>query len=306
MSEYLIVVNPAAKSGKSAELIPLIKQCFADVPHRLMLSEATGHPEAIVREEVTPETCHVVAVGGDGTTGEVLNGLMHFSRNQRPSLGIISAGSGNDAARAFNTPTDIQTAIDALLAGYTRSFDIGKINGRYFASSFSIGLDAMVVEQTLDYKAQKGWAGSRLYYTSLLKVITSKLNPLELEISYQTADNSVAESVQTKILLCATTNGQTYGGGIPINPGARANSGNLSLSWVDVLSAPQILIRLPRIVTGRHTGLKAYHRREVINIVIGSITDTELAAQTDGELFYDTSFKVQVLPAEIDVINPSP
>lgn len=284
-------------------MLPLIQFHFANVSHQIELSEATGHPTQLVKDHIADDTRYVISVGGDGTTGEVVNALMSLAEENRPALGLICAGSGNDAVRGFGIPTDTDVAIQTVLAGHTKSFDVGKVNDRYFASSFSIGLDANVVEQTLIYKAQKAWSGLRLYYAALLKVIVSKLKPIELTIKPSSCDGT-AESIDARVLLCATTNGQTYGGGIPINPGACTASGALSFSWIDSLTVPKTLARLPLIVTGKHSNLKAYHRREITEASISSTTGERLVAQADGELFWDTHFEVSTLPAQLQVLVP--
>jgi len=307
MPRYLIIVNPAAKSGKASDLIPTIKSDFAGQDYALLLSEAPGHPKELVQSTVDSNTECVIAVGGDGTTSEVVNGIMSLTKDKRPALGIISAGSGNDAVRGFGLPTDTREATRAILAGTTRLFDVGRVNDRYFASSFSIGLDANVVEQTLEYKEANGWSGSRLYYTSLMKVIFTKLQPIELDIQHLDHDKEkgAEKNCKAKVLLCATTNGHTYGGGIPINPDATTDSGRLAFAWVDSLSFPETMLRLPLIVTGKHRNLKAYHRNEIKNAVVQSSNGTKLTAQTDGELFWDTSFKVELFPGELEVIVPA-
>ncbi|MCL2379679.1 MAG: YegS/Rv2252/BmrU family lipid kinase [Coriobacteriia bacterium] len=303
---HLIIVNPAANSGRAAELIPLVEQCFAQaqLPYRLVLSESAGHPEAIARKEATADTCAIIAVGGDGTVSEAINGIMSLDAGQRPALGIISAGSGNDAARGFGISSNPKAAIDVVLDTHSKTFDIGKVNDRYFASSFSIGLDAMVVEQTLKYKATKGWTGSRLYYTSLLKIITSRLQAVELAINY-TDDNGSTEPVNVQVLLCAITNGQTYGGGIPINPGAHPSNGQLALAWIDSMNVLETLTRLPLITSGKHINLKVYNRKEITSATVQSTNGTKLPAQADGELFYDCSFEICAHAAKLKVLTPS-
>lgn len=305
MSRYLIIVNPAAASGRTAKLVPTMHELFADTDYELQTSASPGHSVELVTERVVPEeTTVVIAVGGDGTVHEVVNGLMSFDAGVRPALGIFSGGSGNDAARGFGIPKTPAEAAVVLRAEYARGFDIGRVNDRYFAGSFSIGLDALVVAKTIEYKASKGWSGSRLYYSALLNVIATQLKPIGLDISYH--DEQDAEhTLHANVLLSATTNGKTYGGGIAINPSARPDDGVLTLSWVDSLSVPATLMRLPLIVAGKHENLRVYHSDHISSARLSSSSGQPLAAQTDGELFTDTHFEVSALPDALRVIVPA-
>ncbi|MDR1775625.1 MAG: diacylglycerol kinase family lipid kinase [Actinomycetes bacterium] len=297
MNSYRIIINPCSDHSETARLLPAIEELFSGAECEFLTTQAPGHARQLAAE--TPPGQTVVAVGGDGTVHEVLAGLMTHPSPTRPVLGIIPTGSGNDAALAFGLPNSFGLAGAAVLRGEARAFDVGCVNGHWFASSFSVGLDALVVSKTVEYKARHNWSGARLYYSALLYVITHQLKSIDLEIAVDSND-----PVTAGVLLSCVTNGRTYGGGIPINPDAVPDDGRLTLAWIDNLSVPASLARLPLITRGAHTKLKVYHMRQIERAVLQSAHGGELIAQADGELFSGTRFEVGVHPGAIRVIIP--
>jgi YegS/Rv2252/BmrU family lipid kinase len=301
MLKYRVIINPYARHEETARLVPAIHELFSDsttdAEAEFIVTKAPGHAIALAAASPAREVETVVAVGGDGTVHEVVEGLMRLDDTQRPTLGIIPTGSGNDTALGFGLPVGLGLAGATALSGSARNFDVGQVNERYFAGSFSVGLDALVVSKTIEYKTTHGWSGARLYYSALIYVVTHELRPIQLEISYDDEPSLLAN-----VLLTCVTNGRSYGGGIPINPAARPDDGLLSLSWVDNLSIPATLARLPLIVRGQHTKLKIYHPRQVRCASIRARDNSDLIAQTDGELFTATEFHVRVLPAALRVL----
>ena len=108
----LLIVNPAARHGETKALVPVIEQLLGSVPHDTVMTEHTGHAADLASAAQGYEV--VVAVGGDGTVHEVLNGLMRHPAETRPVLGLLPTGSGNDTRRTLGVSTDLaQAAIEA-------------------------------------------------------------------------------------------------------------------------------------------------------------------------------------------------
>ena len=294
-SRMLLIVNPEARHGETRQLVPVIEQLLQSAEFDLTLTAYMGHAAEIARDAQGYDV--LVAVGGDGTVHEVLNGIMARPEGDRPVLGLIPTGSGNDTRRTVGVPEDIAEATLALISGRRRRFDIGRCNGMYFNNSFAAGLDARVTAKAVEYKATTRRAGLWLYFTALVHVLLNELYPHHIRISWDGA-----EPVEDDMLALATTIGPTYGGGFRITPDALPDDGLLEVCLIDPLSLPQALVRLPFVVVGKHTGMKVVRMSRHRSVVIES--DEPIPAQIDGEVMVGNRFEVEVLPLAIEYVVP--
>lgn len=293
--EMLLIVNPAAKHGITETLVPVIERLLQSVPHDTVMTTCMG--EAVEIAEKADGYDVLVAVGGDGTVHEVLNGIMRKPEDQRPALGLIPTGSGNDTRRTLGVPTDVADALLALSTGQRKRFDVGVCNGVYFNNSFAAGLDARVTAKAVEYKVTTKRSGLWLYLTALMHVLFHELYPHRVRVSW---DDSAP--VEDELLIVAATIGPTYGGGFFITPNAVADDGLLEICTIDPLSLPEALVRLPFVVFGKHTKMKPVHMSRHRSVVIES--DDPMPAQIDGEVMVNRRFEVTVLPQAIECVVP--
>jgi len=290
-----VIANPAARHGETAALVPIIEQLLLNLPHDLILTESIGHAAALAEQARQYDV--VVAVGGDGTIHEVLNGLMRIEPNVRPALGVLPTGSGNDTRRTLGIPADLTEAALTLATGERRAFDVGVCNGVYFNNSFAAGLDAKVTAKAVEYKVTKKRSGLWLYLTALLHVLFKELESYTLDVSFDGAESSRHDT-----LIVAVTIGRTYGGGFVITPDALPDDGQFEVCMIDPLSLPQALIRLPFVITGRHTGMKVVHMSQHREVTIEC--ECRMPAQIDGEVLLDNRYEISILPGAIECIVP--
>ena len=293
--QCLLIVNPAAKHGEAKKLIPVVERLLHNLPHNTVLTERTGHAESLAAKARRYDL--VVAVGGDGTTHEVLNGLMKISERSRPALGLLPTGSGNDTRRILGISTDLTEAALQLRTGERRRFDVGLCNGIYFNNSFAAGLDAKVTAKAVEYKATTKRSGMWLYLTALLHVLRHDLNSFELDVAFDGGDPQTYDT-----LIVAVTNGPTYGGGFFITPDADPTDGLFDICMIDPMSLPETLYRLPFLVFGKHTKMKPIHMRRHSSLVIES--DVPVPAQIDGEVLLENHYEISMLPAAIECVVP--
>lgn len=297
MSEgrMLLIVNPVARHGETEALIPVVEKLLASIPHDTALTEHPGHAAELAAGAQGYDV--VVAVGGDGTVHEVLNGLMAHPPESRPTLGLLPTGSGNDTRRTLGVSTDLTQAALGLSTGRRRAFDVGVCNGTYFNNSFAAGLDAKVTAKAVEYKVTKKRDGLWLYLTALLHVLFNELDPFDVSLSF---DGEEPKRVTT--LIMAATNGPTYGGGFFICPGAIPDDGVFEVCMIDPLSLPEALWRLPFVIAGKHTKMKVVHMSRHTSIVIESADP--LPAQIDGEVLLERRYEISMLPGAIRCIVP--
>lgn len=291
----LVIANPAARHGETEKLFPVVDKLLKDLSHDTIYTEYPGHATELAREAADYDV--VIACGGDGTVHEVLNGLMAIPAGQRPALGLLPTGSGNDTRRTLGVSEDLTRAALELATGERRRFDVGVCNGVYFNNSFAAGLDAKVTAKAVEYKVTKQRSGLWLYLTALLHVLFNELDSFELDISF---DGEPATRHDT--LIVAVTNGPTYGGGFYITPQAKADDGQFDVCMIDPLSLPEALVRLPFVIFGKHTKMKPVHMSRHRSLVIDS--STPLPAQIDGEVLLQSHYEITMLPEAIECIVP--
>lgn len=292
----LLIINPQAKHGETAKLVPAIEQLLLNLPHDSAITEHAGHAAQIARERGSDYDM-VVAAGGDGTVHEVLNGLMRLPEQTRPCLGVLPTGSGNDTRRTLSIPDDLTQAALVLGTGQRKRFDVGRVNGIYFNNSFAAGLDAKVTAKAVEYKVTTQRAGLWLYLTALLNVLFTDLGSFDMRISF---DDGEAQNYDTLIL--AMTQGPTYGGGFFITPEADATDGLFDICMIDPLSLPEALVRLPFVIAGKHTRMKPVHMSRHRSAVIECASP--IPAQVDGEVLLESRYEVEMLAGAIECLVP--
>jgi YegS/Rv2252/BmrU family lipid kinase len=292
---HLFIVNPRAKHGACERIAPLLQHSLSHIPHDLVETTHPGHATTIAAAATDYHV--IVAVGGDGTVHEVLNGLMRHPTESRPALGILPTGSGNDSCRTYGIPFAIRQAARVLAQGNRRRFDIGTCNGRFFNNSFAAGLDAKVTAQAVEFKTTKRRAGLWLYSTALLHVLFHDFNSHTLQVAF---DDQTPTLLDT--LLIALTIGPTYGGGFRITPHADPADGLFDLCRIDPCKLHQALWRLPFVIVGRHTWMSVVHMTRHRSLTLESAAP--LPAQIDGEVLLDTRYHFTMLPRAIECVVP--
>lgn len=295
-SDALLIVNPAARHGETKTMLPAIERLLEGIlPHETVLTAGPGDARELAAAAAGRSL--VVAVGGDGTVHEVLNGIMRIPEPARPALGIVPTGSGNDTRRTYGIPSEIPQAVLALAAGERRRFDVGVCNGLYFNNSFAAGLDAKVTAKAVEYKVTTRRDGLWLYLTALLHVLFHDLEGFTARVSF---DDGPPQRLET--LIIAITIGQTYGGGFRITPDAIPDDGLFDVCTIDPLSLPGALARLPFVVLGKHTRMRPVHMLRCRTVVIEA--DRPVPAQIDGEVLLEQRYEVSLLPEAVTCIVP--
>ena len=285
-----IIVNPTAGKGQALKMIAQIKQTFEDSCHKFSLEQTTAPKAAIdiAKKAIIEDYDTVVAVGGDGTVLEVINGIAGSHVN----LGIIPAGSGNDLARTLNIPFDLQEAL-AIITTFTphiEKMDIGRVNGKYFANVAGIGFDTEVLKTLVQMK--KIFSGTLAYILSVLKtLIYYKHKKVTLVLDGQT--------MEKEILLLAIANGKYYGGGMMIAPNADVTDGFFDVCIINKMPKWKILRLFPTIFKGTHINVPQVECFKAKEVTI--VSENELV-NCDGELIATTPITFSIVAEPINII----
>ena len=289
----LIVVNPTSGNGRGmryAERVRgLLEANRASV--ELQSTSARGEAETVAAEAVQAGYTCVAACGGDGTMHEVVNALAGTD----VALGILPCGRGNDFARAMGIPAAYERAASILVQGHVRPFDLGKVNDRYFATVVTLGFDSEVAR--LVYEGQVPFKGTAAYLWGLARMLrVYRGEALRMTGDFGTIDQTV--------LLAATGNTCTYGGGIRIAPNASPADGALDICLVRMMSASRILRVLPRVFWGGHLT-----HPDVFSYRTGSLsmeTERPVVLFADGEPVGETPAEIIAVPGALRVACPFP
>lgn len=294
----LVIINPSANSGNTQKIVSAAHEILRNEDTTFVETENAGHAIRLASKAENFDL--VIAIGGDGTINEVVNGLMTIDEEKRPILAMIPCGSGNDSCRMAGIPLDVARALTIAITGTPKTFDIGVCNREYFLNSCSVGIDALVVAKTNELKATKKLSGTPLYASALMHIVLHDLKPFDVELSI---DNNPMQ--KKKILLCAVTNGKTYGSGIAINPSADPTDGALSVVCIDEISVPKTLSYLPLLAAKKHEGIPEFHSANFEILTLVSPNGAQLIAQADGEIFSDTMFEIRTVPHALKIMVPA-
>jgi YegS/Rv2252/BmrU family lipid kinase len=299
MESIKIILNPIAGRGLGARSEPALRQLLnaEGVDFDLVLTEEPGHAAELAERAVGDGFELVVAAGGDGTTQEVVNGLMAASQGGvAGTLGIIPVGSGSDFANTVGIPADLRSACQLLTHGQTRVVDVCRVTvddqpPHYFDNTVNIGFGGIVTREALKVKWVRGMA---LYLPVVLKTVFLTKAP-QMTIEYDDQ-----KSTQQVMMICIG-NGPREGGGFFCTPDAQPDDGLLDLCIVQEIGRLAMLGLVPHFMDGSHTGHESVTMARTDHVVVSSPDD--LIAHADGEMLCTDAHRIEfeILPQRLRV-----
>ena len=288
------IINPEAYRGKAKKKIEQIKEYIKkiDVDFSIDFTQRPKHATDLAKRATTDKFEIVVAVGGDGTVHEVLNGI--YGSNS--SLGIIPIGAGNDISTCLGIPQkDIKKAIEIIKVGKKKKFDLGRINGEYFMGVAGTGFDTMVVDFTFKHRNLLKLLGSLFYIYGVYNVLI-RFKPIFFKL---TTKETVIEK---KAMTIAVGNSWMYGGGMKVVPDAKLDDGLFDVCIVEEISKLEFLKVFPRVFSGTHITHPAVKifRTDFLRIE----SDIKMSVQADGEIIKSLPANFELIPKALSVIVP--
>lgn len=298
MADLLFIVNPAAKNGASLKKWRRLHKRIGHIPHEVKFTEHALHAKRLAQEAAEKATGRIVivAVGGDGTMHEVMNGAAGFPD---AVCAFIPVGSGNDFARGYRLPArpgSCMRKILAMLSEEEQRYDAGYYYSRrelgYFINSLGAGFDAAVSKRANSAPIKKylnKWSLGKLVYPISLVGELFRYTPSTLAI---TIDGVL--HIYERVWFAVVSNQPFYGGGMKISPHANPADGRLNVLVVHGLTRIKLLFMFASVFWGGHTRFKevAVHdgRRIRIN------TDRPVPIHADGESAGSTPVQIEVKP----------
>ena len=244
----------------------------------------------------------VIAIGGDGTVHEVVNGLMQVPEKKRPIFGIVPVGSGNDFAHAIGLPAKPDVALVHALRGEPRPVDLGMLSdetGRkeYFDNTLGIGFDAVVTIRSHKLPVVRGFL---MYLTAVIQTIILNFNPAQLHVETDT------ETWDLPTLMLTLCNGPREGGGFLIAPHACNDDGLLEYASIRKVSRLMMFRLVPEVMKGTHGRFKQVRTGTFHKMTLSS--DRPLHIHADGEIYtnFGTDIRrlsLEVIPGAIQVVK---
>ncbi len=288
---FHFIINPKAGKGKSLKALECAKQKFFEqgVPFEVHFTSHPRHATEIAKRLTESGARDVVAIGGDGTLNEVLNGL---SCPQDVRLGLIPAGTGNDFASNAGISAKYKTAIEQLLSCTAKPTDFMQMEGVRGINVIGTGLDVEVLENC---KIAKIFRGKIQYVLSLIKtVITFRFFDFTRQMNGDTDRKSA--------MIACVGNGKNFGGGIPICPNAVIDDG--LMDCVVVGKIKKITIPSAFIALMRGKILKKKYVTCARTDYVEISPDIPRTVQVDGELYDDLPFRVHLIKGGLNFYRP--
>lgn len=297
MGGFLIIANPGSGRGRGRRLAESVAAGLSagGAACEKRFTERRGHAEAMARAaaEAGSWDC-VVACGGDGTIQEVVNGLMRARPGVGrvcPVLGLAPAGRCNDFARAFGIRPVAAGVVATLLAGARQRIDLGRVNGRYFCTIATFGVDAKV--SSFVDRMKLPLRGKPAYLCGAVRLLWRD------QASVFRFDGDSGR-FSRRLFVASVANTPFYGGAIPLVPHADPADGLLDLCMIDGIPRRRIATLLPRVLMGRHVEQSEVSFARLSKVVIEAENPHEVWA--DGERMGRTPSEVEVVPGAMELI----
>ena len=284
-----VIVNPAAGHGAGRKQLRRLIEASRELGLKLTveMTKYPGHATELAREAAEQKVKLVGVMGGDGTVGEAINGLVHSNS----ILGIVAVGTGNDVARSLGLPlNDPRQSLEVISTGKAIRIDAGEAGGRYFVSVLGIGFPVSVA---VEANRVKGVRGSVVFFLAMYKcLLRMKAERLEIKLD----DREIGGDFTSLVVQ----NTPYTGGGLLIAPAAEVDDGLLDVVAVGRIGKIDLMMNLPKLYKGRHLKHPRFSHSQCRKLEIRS--KEKLPAMFDGDLFGYTPLEMRNKEKALKVI----
>ncbi|TVU48564.1 hypothetical protein EJB05_08205 [Eragrostis curvula] len=308
--DFVFVVNPSGANGRTGkqwkQLLPHLRTRLADQCNICeCITTGPSHAIDVTRKVIKDGADAVIAVGGDGTLHEVVNGFfcegspvhaLDLGPDHSTTLGLIPLGTGSDFARTFGWASDPHDAIDRIVRGRKSKLDIGMMEGpnrdHFFVNVADIHLSAKAGYFASMYKR----FGNLCYVFGALRGFWGH-NNRDLRIKVNGGEWKTVHKVTA---LCIG-NAKYFGGGMKITPTADPFSGSLEVVILQDFKWYDFLLKLHRLYGGTHLTVNGVSsiRAQTIE-VMEVMANGDIFVQSDGEHFGFLPTKFSLLPGAVN------
>lgn len=292
-----VFVNATAGGGKASRIAAEVRAAFAQAEYAAQYEEPRSVEEFRERVRAAADAgCKtLIAIGGDGTLQTLVREAMHCP----VTFGIIPSGGGNDFAAALGI-RNWQEAVQAIAQGKSRPVDLMQVqfkdSSAIYLGGGGVGLDAEAARMASQRFAQ--WRGRLRYLAAAISALRG-FHGVEVELEFPA---NVSAAVRRKVLLAATLNTPSYGGGLRLAPEAQMDDGLAEVVLIEMLSNWEVAALIPHLLlTGE---LKTGRVQRLRSSRIKLKTPEGTWFHGDGELLGRDPREIAVLPKAIRVLAP--
>lgn len=290
----VLIFNPAARGGRSKEYMSEVRSQLEQrgLAYDLQPTERPGHATEIARGSLEAGARLIVAVGGDGTVNEVVNGMVHDDEPVVPgaTLGVVPAGTACDFVKTFGIPTMPAHAVAHIDGPESFPIDLGKLRyeqdgrslTRYFANVAEVGLGAEVVRRAI--RIPRAFHPLNYFFAFWWSV--ARHTPAEVEVDL--ADRKYRGPMSNLV----AANCQFFAGGMKIAPKAAPTDGLLDFQ-IQFPSKREAIALLPKTYKGAH--VPHPHIKEAKRVRVSIISERPLPIEADGQLLGHTPAVFEVV-----------
>jgi diacylglycerol kinase (ATP) len=302
----ILIVNPASAAGRTGRRWSAIAELAraSGLEFEAVLTARPGEATEIARRAVRESRPLVVAVGGDGTLFEVVNG---FFEGYQPiptssTLGLVQVGTGGDTRRTLNIPVDVEAAIRVLISGLPRRLDIGRVtlgsNVWHFVNIAEAGIGADVSARA---NRMPKFLGSSTYFVATLVSLAGwKHKPLRIVVDGDIRRELIGQAV-------VVANCQYYGGGMRIAPAAVPDDGIFDVIVEGPIGKVEAILNARKLYTGTHFEDPRLRRKlELLHGARVEVTSPDsVLVQLDGEVVGQLPATFEVVPQALSFMFPT-
>jgi YegS/Rv2252/BmrU family lipid kinase len=304
-----LVVNPRSNGGATGRTLEAVRKTVERAlgSVTVALTERPGHGIDLAREGALAGHPLVIAVGGDGTIHEVVNGLMQARATddaKRAQLGIIAQGTGGDLRKTLGVEHRLDRYVEAIASGKQRSLDVGRFRGggkteHHFVNILSAGMGGLVDRYVAE--ASRTFGGTAAYFGASLKaLVNARLGNLCCTV---TLDGKTEEH-RFQSYMVAICNGQFFGGGMKVAPMAELDDGVLDIVALGATSKIGFAARSSSIYSGAHVRQPdtVHLRAQKLKLELMNDDARErFLLDVDGEPMGGLPLEVEVLPKALSL-----
>jgi diacylglycerol kinase (ATP) len=304
-SYVTVVINPSAGNGKAKkEAQSLLQKIKSSSDFELDIAFTKGKNDATLftRNAILDGASMVIAVGGDGTVNEVVNGFFLEGKPINPlcELGVINCGTGGGYARTLKNPHPVGLQIEQLLQPGIKTLDLGRIKYldysgtetyRIFVNECQIGIGSEVASSV--GRKSKIFGGT-IAFGFAATFLAMSIKPMALKIGF---DND--ESQEYSLIGLVVGNGTECAGGMKLTPDAKLNDGLFDVLSINDMSMGQRIMNLSKVYSGTHILSPHCSIKRCKKLKVRS--DIEVIMESDGEILGNSPFDIEILPSAIRV-----
>jgi len=288
-----VVVNPRSGGGRTKREWTNIERALAGAFPQMDIAftRNRGEATALVRAALNEGHSEIIAVGGDGTINEAINGMFDETGplSADAVFGFVTSGTGGDFRKTFSIEQGYEAGVARLKDATPHRVDIGRLSCitktgepvvRYFINIASFGMSGMIVDSVNRARIAKLFGGSFAFaFHSLMGMLRYRDRAVRIRI-----DGTFDEI--TSISTVAVANGQYFGGGMKVAPNAKPNDGAFDVIIMGGGPKSKAAADLKLIYTGEHLNnpaVRAQRGQKIVAVPVAETRGRPVLIEVDGE-----------------------